>query len=218
MSGFSAYASRKALDHIVGKTPWPMPTAYLALFTATGLDDGTGFTEVAGGSYSRITTSQIDWNAASGVAPAFNSNYNDLSFPVPTWTWGTILAFGLYDQPTGGDLLAWDYLGDYSWLPVTISPASPAVVTHPAHGYSASDNVVFTTEYGGVAPTLSAGSFGLLSVVSPTTNSYTLQNGATALNASTPGNGNIRKVIPVTINELSGRATFAAGNLKLYLA
>ena len=98
MTGLTDYTAKKVLDHIVGKTDMgSLPTGYIALFTAVGLDDGTGFTEVSGGNYSRVQTADTDWNAASGSAPSTNSNANDIEFPTPSADWGTVIAFGIYD-------------------------------------------------------------------------------------------------------------------------
>src|ERR1035437_6064691 len=159
MPGFSSYTARKILDHVTGKTAMgALPTAYIALFTVAGIDDGTGFTEVAGSSYARVTTSGATWNAATGTGPSYSTNAAGITFPAPSGSWGTVLAFGLYDDPTAGNLMDWDYLGPGLWLPVTLSSASPGVWTVPAHGYAASDSVVYTTEYGGTAPGLVGGS------------------------------------------------------------
>jgi hypothetical protein len=196
MTGFSDRTAQGILNHITGKSAlFAMPTAYVALFTAVGTDAGTGFTEVSGGAYARVSTATGDWNAASGSAPSLITNANPLVFPTATASWGTIIAFGLYDAPTGGNLLAWDYFGNFAWLPATVSAASPGVFTSHAHGYAAADNIVFSTEYGGVAPTVSAGSLaGLLAVVGPTADTLTVTSAGTAVNTSATGDGMVRKV------------------------
>ena len=107
MTGMTNYSADAWLAYIVGKTAMPtLPTAYLALFTAVGTDAGTGFTEVSGGGYARVLTSAATWNAASGTSPSTNSNAASISFPTSTGSWGTVIAWGLYDAPTGGNLLA----------------------------------------------------------------------------------------------------------------
>ncbi|MBN9568692.1 MAG: hypothetical protein J0H79_13915 [Alphaproteobacteria bacterium] len=212
MTGFSDYTAKKVLDHIVGKTAMgALPTGYIALFTAVGADDGTGFTEVAGGSYARVATAGADWNAAAGSSPSSNSNANAMTFPKPTADWGTVIALGIYDAATGGNLLMWDYLGNYPWLPATISAASPGVITAKGHGYGAGDKVVYSTEFGGTAPAVSQGNLtGLLDVVSPVADSFTVKSGATAVNTSGTGSGMVRKVAAQVIS--SGVvASFAGG-------
>jgi hypothetical protein len=195
MTGFTDYTAKKVLDHIVGKTDMgSLPTGYIALFTAVGSDDGTGFTEVSGGNYSRVETAATDWNAASGSAPSSNSNANDIEFPTPSADWGTVIAFGIYDAATDGNLLMWDYLGNFPWLPATVSSASPGVITAKGHGYSANDTFVFSTEFGGTAPSFSQSNFtGLLTVVSPSGDTFTSNNGSTALTTSSTGSGMVRK-------------------------
>lgn len=217
MAGFTDYVAQGVLNHITGKTAlFALPTAYVGLFTAVGSDAGSGFTEVSGGSYVRKQTAGADWNAASGTGPSTTTNANGLSFVTATADWGTVIAFGLFDAPTGGNLMDWDYLGPYAYIPVEISLASPAVLTANNHGYSAADKIIFSTEIAGVAPTFSQSNLsGLLDVVSPLTNSFTVTNGGVAVNTSSVGSGLIRKVSPQVIP--SGvQATFAAGQLALF--
>lgn len=103
MSSFSDYAENKVLDHIVGKTSFTMPTAYVALFTAAPSDSGGG-TEVSGSNYSRKSTAGADWAAASGGA---TSNANAITFATPSGSWGTVTHFALFDASTTGNMLAW---------------------------------------------------------------------------------------------------------------
>jgi hypothetical protein len=42
--------------------------------------------------------------------------------PQATASWGTVIAFALYDA-SSGNLLLWDYLGNFAWLPATVSSA-----------------------------------------------------------------------------------------------
>src|SRR6185503_14481542 len=93
--------------------------------------DSGGGTEVSGNGYARKQTAGTDWNGAAGSSPSSTSNAASIAFPAATGNWGTILAFGAFDAATLGDLLWWDYLGNFSWQPVTISAASPAVFTEP---------------------------------------------------------------------------------------
>jgi hypothetical protein len=201
MSGFTDRVSQGILNHITGKSAiFSIPTAYVALFTGVGTDAGSGFTEVSGGSYARVSTAAGDWNSASGTSPSSITNANAITFPTATAGWGNVIAFGLFDASSSGNLLCWDFFGSYDWLPATVSAASPAVITAKAHGFSAADLVEWTIEYGGVNPTFSASNFtGILTVVSPTTDTFTVTNGGTAVNASATGNGMIRKLISQAI-------------------
>src|SRR4051812_33655840 len=110
MTGFTDRVSQGILNHITGKTAiFSIPVASIALFTGVGIDDGSGFTEVSGGSYARVATAALDWNTATGTAPSEITNARSLTFPIATANWGNIIAFGLYDAAL--NLLAWDYFG-----------------------------------------------------------------------------------------------------------
>ena len=97
------YAEVEILDHIVGKTSFTMPTAYVALFTVAPTDAGGG-TEVTGGSYARVQTAGADWAAASGGAI---TNAEDIVFPTASASWGEIVAAALMDASSGGNMLIW---------------------------------------------------------------------------------------------------------------
>lgn len=94
-------------------------TLYVSLFTATPSDTGGG-TEATGGSYARvaITSSLANWAgtqaAASTVASSgtsgTTSNNGPVTFPAPTANWGSIVAFGIHDALTGGNLVIWGAL------------------------------------------------------------------------------------------------------------
>ena len=108
MGSFSDYTEDKVLDHIVGKTSFTMPTAYIALSTADPTDDASGLAEPDGtGSYARITTSGSDWDASSGGATA---NAAALTFPTSTAAWSTgasnLTHFALFDASSAGNMLA----------------------------------------------------------------------------------------------------------------
>jgi hypothetical protein len=219
MSGLTNYTSQGLLNHITGKTAIAaMRPAYVALFSAVGLDDGTGFTEISGSAYARVTTAAADWATASGTAPSTVSNANPLVFPTSTGSWGTIVGFGVYDAATAGNLMAWDYFGSFAWFPVAVSAASPGVITQPRHAYLNGDTVMFTTEYGGTPPTFSQGNFtGVLTVANALTDTFTVTQTGTAVNTSTSGDGMVRKFTSQAVGA-NVQATFPAGSLVISLA
>jgi hypothetical protein len=150
----------------------------------------------------------------SGTAPSSTSNGSVISFPQATANWGTVVAFGLYDAVTGGNLLVWDYLGNFQWQPATISANSPAVITAHANGIPTAGSFVFSTEYGGTAPTFSAGNLtGIQTASSVTTDTVTV----TGVNTSTTGNGMIRQVTQQSI-PTGVSASFAASTVTLTIA
>ena len=194
MTGFTDRTSQGILNHIVGKTAlYALPQAFVALFTTAGTDGGTGFVEVIGGGYTRATTLGTDWNAASGSAPSTISNANPINFPLATSAWNNIIAFGIYDALTAGNLQAWDYFGNFPWRPTTVGIGTPALFTQPQHGYLAGDQVIWTLEYGGLAP---AGGplTGLMNVVAPTTDTFNV-----GVNTTGTGDGQVRKVLSQTV-------------------
>lgn len=78
---------------------------YFALFTAAPSDSGGG-TEVSGGSYARVQydPSDSNWSAPSG-GNGQTQNSNAITFPTATADWGTVVAVGVFDASTGGNLL-----------------------------------------------------------------------------------------------------------------
>jgi hypothetical protein len=177
-------------------------TTAAAISAGTTVSSTTGTTVVmsanaAGsgvGSGDTITFSAFA--AGTGTGPSTATNGSIITFPTPSGSgWGTIEASGLYDASTNGDLLEWDYLGNNAWLPCTISQASPGVFTSHAHGYNVGNNVVFSTEYGGTAPTFSQSNLtGLLAVAHAATDTFDVTNASTAVNTSSTGDGMVRLV------------------------
>lgn len=96
-----------------------LDTVYFALFTVSPSDSGGG-TEVTGGSYARISyaSTLANWagtqSAASTTASTGTggqtSNNNAITFAAPTADWGTVVAVGVYDKLTTGNLLFWKAL------------------------------------------------------------------------------------------------------------
>ena len=102
MSSFSDYLEDAVLDHIFRNTALTSPSAvYMALYTVTPSDAGGG-TEVSGAGYSRQA---ITFGAASGGAM---SNTAAVSFTASGGSFGTVVAVGIFDASSAGNLLAWD--------------------------------------------------------------------------------------------------------------
>lgn len=105
MAALSDYLENALVNHIFRNTDFTRPAnIYVALFTAAPSDAGGG-TEVSGGSYARQavpTGASSEWNAASGGVTA---NTNTITFPTATANWGTVVAVGLFDAVTAGNLL-----------------------------------------------------------------------------------------------------------------
>jgi hypothetical protein len=106
MAGFTDYSEDLVLDWLLTAGSATRPTSwYVALYTVAPTDTGGG-TEVSGGSYAReaITFS------VSGTSPATATNSADIEFPEATANWGTVVAAGVFDASTGGNLLAYSNL------------------------------------------------------------------------------------------------------------
>lgn len=103
MAGFSDYLENKILDVFFrGQAFTPPATVYLALYTATPTDAGGG-TEVAGNGYTRQAIPMAT-PASGGVV----SNTGVVSFTAVGGDFGTITHVGVFDAPTGGNLMTWD--------------------------------------------------------------------------------------------------------------
>lgn len=102
MAGFTNYAEDLVLDWLFTTATATRPTAwYVALYTVAPGESGGG-TEVSGGSYARTSVTFT----VSGTAPTTASNSSAVEFPTATASWGTVVAAGIYDASTSGNLLA----------------------------------------------------------------------------------------------------------------
>lgn len=103
MSGnLSNYLENKLLDHFLGTASYTMPsTVYLALYTSAPTDSGGG-TEVTGGSYVRKA---ITFTSASSGSASNDSNVDFTNMPACT-----VVAVGIFDASTSGNLLAYGSL------------------------------------------------------------------------------------------------------------
>lgn len=93
----SDYLEDKLLDHFLGTTSYTMPSSvYVALYTVAPSDSGGG-TEVTGGSYARQS---VAFDAASSGATQNSANIDFADMPSCT-----VVAIGVHDASTGGNLL-----------------------------------------------------------------------------------------------------------------
>jgi|TARA_R100000479_G_C6326732_1_gene179865 hypothetical protein len=103
MAGFSDYLEDKVLDHVFGGNAYTAPsTLYVALFTVAPSDTGGG-TEVSGGGYTRKTAAFT----VSGTNPTTASNTAAIEYPTATANYGTVVAVGVFDAASSGNLLAY---------------------------------------------------------------------------------------------------------------
>jgi hypothetical protein len=211
MTGMTLYSGNAVLSWATGKLTMPAITnAQVALFLTVGNDDGTGFVEVSGNAYARAQTTPQAWGAPTGTQPVQIVNASSIQFPVSASNWGMVTGFGLYDL--NNNLIFFDYLGNFPWLPFTMPVGTNAIISVPKHGYAVGDQVVLTGEYGGMPPQATVSLAGLQTIANVTVDTFTI-----GANVTVSGNGMLRKVLPITIN-LNQTAAFNPAALVLQLA
>jgi hypothetical protein len=101
----SDYLENVVNDHVYGRTTFTAAaTLYLALYTvAPNFETGSGGTEVSGNNYSRlaVTNNTTNFPNSSGGS---KSNGVTLTFATPSGSWGTVVAWALWDAASGGNL------------------------------------------------------------------------------------------------------------------
>jgi|TARA_R110002072_G_scaffold94434_1_gene208651 hypothetical protein len=102
MAGFSDYLEDKVLDHVFGGVAYTAPTKHVALYTVAPTDTGGG-TEVTGGAYARQTSTFT----VSGTNPTTATSAAAVEYPTATANYGTVVAVGILDASSGGNLLAY---------------------------------------------------------------------------------------------------------------
>jgi len=102
----SDYLENKVLDHVLGGGDYSRPaTVYVALYTAAPTDAGGG-TAVSGGSYARATVVNNATNFPAAESGE-KSNGTEITFAEASANWGTVVAFGILDAASEGNLLLW---------------------------------------------------------------------------------------------------------------
>lgn len=112
MANISTYLANALAELSVGQTAYPtggtVPSTYLGLFT-TGptMPGGTGGVEVAKNGYARVAIGSEFASPASGGSI---TNSAAIVFPTANTAtdgtgWGTVVAAGIFDASSGGNLL-----------------------------------------------------------------------------------------------------------------
>lgn len=102
MAGLTNFAEDLVLDWLFTNASATRPTSwYVGLFTVAP-GEGGGGTEVAGNAYARTAATF----AVTGTAPTTASNDAAVEFPEASGSWGTIVAAGIFDASTSGNLIA----------------------------------------------------------------------------------------------------------------
>jgi hypothetical protein len=102
MAGLTNYGENLVLTWTFTASTATRPTVwYAALYTVAPGEAGGG-TEVSGTSYVR----QSSTFTVTGTAPTIASNSVAVEFPAAGGAWGTVVAAGIFDASTGGNLIA----------------------------------------------------------------------------------------------------------------
>ncbi len=121
MAGLSTLLARAILNHVFRTTKYVAAgTVYVALFDADPTDANNTAMELAigTGGYARaaVAVSDANWTSPSTAGATEQiTNAGSITFPTPSlvdWNLGNPVDFaGIYDAPTGGNLLASGALG-----------------------------------------------------------------------------------------------------------
>lgn len=108
--GMSTFLANEILDHLLNADTYSTPsgTVHVALFTVAPTDAGGGTEVPFTNGYARVALDSTTVNQWSTAAARALDNLNDITFPTASGgNWGTIVAAGLYDASSGGNLLWW---------------------------------------------------------------------------------------------------------------
>jgi hypothetical protein len=158
-------------------------------------------------------------SASSGtepsVTPASATNTNaTITFAQATASWGTVVAFGIYDAITSGNFFGFDFIGNFKWIPFSATSASPSVLTvdatadAPANGTSC----VVTSKFGGTLPTTAGSWAGVLTSAGLSGATFNL-----GVNSTSIGGGQFRQLVQQSI-PINVTASFSTSTLSLSLA
>lgn len=113
LAGFVDGEEQDILEDWFAGTARPNTPSHIGLFTVNPADDGTGGTEVTGGSYARqaFARNGTNWGSSAAGAPSTIQNLVAVTFPTATANWGTVTGWGYWTALTVGTLLFWAALG-----------------------------------------------------------------------------------------------------------
>jgi hypothetical protein len=80
----------------------------IALYTTMPADDGSGGTEVTGGSYARVSIASTDWEDGIQGNPTTKSGPKtgvSWTFPAPSANWGNVKGIGIVDGSSNIDFI-----------------------------------------------------------------------------------------------------------------
>lgn len=106
-AGWTNGEEQDILEYWFAGTALPNTPSHIGLFTTTPADDGTGGTEVSGGSYAReaYARNSTNWGSSTAGAPSTIQNLVAVTFTTATANWGTVQSWGYFTALTAGTLL-----------------------------------------------------------------------------------------------------------------
>jgi hypothetical protein len=145
------------------------------------------------------------------TVPAASTSGAAVTFAQAGGSWGTVTSWALYDAVTAGNMIAWDYLGNFKWIPFTCTSATPGVLSTDlaADVPAAATPCVVTAKYGATLPTTGGTWAGVLTSASPSGVTFNL-----GVNTTSTGGGNFRQIVQQAI-AANVTASFSAGQLIL---
>jgi len=106
MSAKTDFLENELINHVLRNVPYTSPTqVFVGLFQVTPDDTGGG-TEVPTGGTAYIRQTITFDPPSNGTT----QNNTDVTFPVATASWGTVVAFALFDAVSGGNMLYYGLL------------------------------------------------------------------------------------------------------------
>lgn len=129
----SNYLENALLNGVLGGPAFSLPsTVYAGLYT-TAPSDGSPGVECSGSNYSRaaVPNDETHWPAAVG---GVKHNGLDIIFPVATGSMGAVVGVGIFDAPSGGNLLYYAEIAPenqktYATNDVPVIPAGAITIT-----------------------------------------------------------------------------------------
>lgn len=97
--------AQEILNAVLGNAALtPSANLYFGLVTSAPSANGSGYTEVAGGSYARVnkTNNQTNFPAVTGISRT-GSNGTDITFPTASAAWGSVVGVCVFYASTGGN-------------------------------------------------------------------------------------------------------------------
>jgi hypothetical protein len=181
--------------------------------TANAAHNGSGSTDSL--QFSAWPAASASSGSEPAVTPANVTNANaTITFVAATGNWGTVTSFAIYDASTSGNMMSWDYLGNFKWIPFSCTSASPGVLTcdTTSDAPANSSSIVVTSKFGGTLPTTGGSWAGLLTTAGLSGATFTA-----GVNTTGIGGGQFRQVTSQSIP--SGvTASFSASSLTIQQA